>query len=165
MFQSGARSEGKGAKVSVVLFGILFALGGIAGIGYGVNTLHEASSMESWPTANAVVKSSRVRAQTPDDGGSSTYIADIIYQYEVAGRIYTSDRVTSARYGTSDSSRAHRQVRRYAVGKTFTAHYDPDDVSYAVLDTRWDKIYTLAFAAGTAGLVLGVLMLRNAVKS
>jgi hypothetical protein len=158
------QTDVKSAKLSVVLFGILFALGGVAGIGYGVNTLLDASRMESWPTANALITSSKVRVQRPDGGGSSTYIADVIYQYEVADKVYTSDRVTSARYGTSDSSRAHGQVRKYSVGKTFTAHYDPEDVSYAVLDTRWDRIYALAFAAGAAGLILGVLMLRNAVK-
>ena len=152
-------------NVSVALLGIIFVLAGITGIGYGVNTLLDASSMESWPTANAVITSSSVRVQTPDDGGSSTYIADISYQYEVADRIYTSDRVTSVRYGTSDSSRANAQVREYSVGKKFMAHYNPEDVSFAVLDTRWDRINLLVLAAGAAGLVIGVLMLKNAVKS
>ena len=158
-------NEEKSTSTSVVVFGILFALGGLGGIGYGIHTTFQASRMERWPVAEALVTHSEVRVQTPDEGGSSTYIADIRYQYEVAGRTYTSDRITSAGYGTSNSSRAKAQVRRYPVGEKAAAHYDPDDVSYAVLETQWDKIYLLAFAAGFGGLLLGVLMLRNALRA
>jgi len=122
--------------------------------------------MKSWPTANAVITSSKARVQSPrSGGGSSTTIAEIRYRYEVEGRTYTSDRVTSAKYGSSNSSRAYGQVRKYPVGREVTAYYNPDDASYAVLDTRWEKIYACAFAAGAVGLLLGVLMLRNAVRS
>jgi len=155
----------KGSKISTILFGFLFIIGGIAGIGYGAKTVLQASSMNNWPTVVANITSSRVRIQTPDSGGSSTYIAEISYQYEVAGRIYTSNRISSAQYGTNDSSRADKQVRKYQTGKKFTAYYDPDNTSYAVLDTQWDRIYSLAFAAGTCGLLLGFFMLRNAVRN
>jgi hypothetical protein len=158
-------SEEKSTSISVVVFGILFVLGGLGGIGYGVHTTFQASRMERWPTAEALVIHSRVRVQTPDEGGSSTYIADIRYQYEVGGGTYTSDRITSAGYGTSNSSRAKAMVHRYPVGEKVTAHYDPGDVSYAVLETHWDRIYLLAFAAGFGGLLLGVLMLRNALRA
>ena len=146
---------------SNVIFGILFALGGIGGIGYGVNTVLQASRMERWPTADAVIVYSEVRVQTPDEGGSSTYIADIRYQYDVEDRTYSSDRISPASYGTSNSSRAHEQVRKYSVGEIVAAHYDPDDVSYAVLETQWDKIYLLAFGAGFGALLLGLAMLRR----
>lgn len=157
--------KGKSSKVSTVIFGILFTLGGIAGIGYGTMTVLHASRMENWPVAEAIIISSKVRVQTPDSGGSSTYIADIRYRYEVAGTVYTADRVTSANYGTSDSSRAHGQVRKYSSGRKVTVHYNPEDASYAVLDTQWDKIYLIPFAAGAAGVLLGLLMIRNTVRS
>ncbi len=159
------RVGNKNEKISTVIFGILFMLGGIGGIGYGVSTVLQASSMKHWPTAKAVVITSRVRVQRPRSGsGSSTVIADIMYRYEVRGKTYTSRRVTAAQYGSSDSSRAYGQVRAYPVGKTVTAHYNPDDASYAVLDTRWDSIYALAFIIGAVGLLIGILMLRNAIR-
>lgn len=153
------------SKISTVIFGIIFTLAGIAGIAYGVSTVMQASDMENWPTAEAVITSSKVRVQTPDSGGSSTYIAEISYQYEVAGRIFTSDRITMAKYGTNDSSRAHKQVRKYSTGSKYTVSYNPDDASYAVLDTQWDKIYLLAFAAGISALLLGLFMLRNVARN
>jgi len=156
--------DGKSSKIGTMIFGMLFTLGGIAGISYGVKTVLQASRMENWPTAEAVITSSKVRIQTPDSGGSSTYIAEIRYQYEVTGKMYTSDRVTTAQYGTNDSSRAAKQVRKYSTGRNFTTHYNPDDASYAVLDTQWDKIYSLAFAAGIGGLLLGLCMLRSAAR-
>ena len=156
--------EGKSLKVSTVIFGILFTLGGIAGIGYGTMTVLHASRMKNWPTAEAIIISSKVRVQTPDSGGSSTYIAEIRYRYEIAGRLYTSDRLASANYGTNNSSRAHGQVRKHAAGKKVAVYFDPDDPSYAVLDPKWDKIYLLAFAAGAAGSLLGLLMVRNVAR-
>ncbi|NOZ23972.1 MAG: DUF3592 domain-containing protein [Planctomycetes bacterium] len=160
------QSEGRGGNVSTVIFGILFVLAGVAGIGYGVKTVLDASNRESWPTAKAVITSSKVRVQRPrSGGGSSTTIAEITYRYSVEGRTYTSDRVTSAQYGSSNSSRAYGQVRKYPVGKEVTAHYNPDDPSYAILDTQWERIYGLAFAAGAVGLLIGLLMLKNAVRS
>ena len=156
--------ESTGAKVGNVVFGILFSLGGIAGIWYGVNTVLRASSMKNWPTAEAIVTQSKVRVQRPSSGGSSSTIAEVRYRYKVEGRTYTSDRVTSAQYGSSDSSRAYGQVRTYPVGKEVLAYYNPDDPSYAVLETRWDKIYIIAFAAGAVGLLFGGLILRNAMR-
>lgn len=154
----------KSSKLSTIVFGILFLLGGLAGIGYGVLTVQQANDMESWPTAEAIITYSKVRIQTPDSGGSSTYIADIRYRYAVDGHTYSSDRITTAQYGTDDSSRAHKQVRTYAVGRTVLAYYNPDEPDYAVLETAWDKIYALAFGAGIVAALLGLLMLRNAAR-
>ena len=108
-----------------LIFGVLLLLGGLAsGLGGGqIEKIRKAHASLSWPQTEGEVLASRVESRTgrTGSGSSSTsttsYFADILYEYQVGGVRYTSKGVSYGDYGSSDRDRVEGIVHRYPAGK------------------------------------------------
>src|SRR5262249_20224359 len=119
-------------------------LGGIV-LDVSRNLVNGAAS-NTWPTAEGKVISSNVRTskrQLPRSGIDETvYQADVHYEYAVAGRRYSSSRVSFSGYGPGDRSHADNIVNRYPAGSPVTVFYSPDAPETSVLErgVTWGPI-------------------------
>ena len=136
---------------------------GLAGV-FLVLTIRQgrqAFAATRWPTVpGRVLKAGTVEEWLPRTG-ATVYRPAIAYEYEVAGRRYTGDRL---RFGDVDSVHrldAEALVSRYPVGATVTVAYQPDRPEVATLETRvdWPSIGLRALAMLVC-LALALFLLR-----
>jgi hypothetical protein len=95
----------------------------------------EIRKAATWPSVAGRITRSRqcVRTTTHPEGGATVReIADIEFQYEVAGALYAGDRPTLAEVLTPQEIAA--MLARYPVGTTVMVHYNPADPADSVLE-------------------------------
>jgi len=146
------------------------AVGGVL-LFIGVRGLLRGRASTDWPAVEGTITSSAVRRQ--QGGGrhsSSTYHAQVVYEYTVDGVAYNGDRVGYGDYGSSSPSHARGIVNRYPKGKAVTVHYMPGDPEECVLEPGlhgqgWllPGIGLAFFAAGTMAAI-GLPKLMKALE-
>ena len=97
-----------------------------------------AKESVDWPYADGKIASSEVVRKTSRDSDghtSTTYHAEISYDYRVEGTDYYGDKVSFGDYGSSNRSHAAGIVGKYPEGKQVQVYYKPDRPSIAVLET------------------------------
>ncbi|MCA9192730.1 MAG: DUF3592 domain-containing protein [Planctomycetales bacterium] len=137
-----------------ILLGVGIIAIGVAILWTGYRDLLLAVQSTNWPTAIGVVKTSlvehEVTKQRDADGRrevTDTYYARIGYQYTVAGRQYSSDRVAMRDYSWADKNEATEITERYPTGSEVTVFHSPTDPSVAVLrpGLGWGNVGPLFF--------------------
>ncbi len=143
------------------IFPLPFAIVGAVTFFFGVRGVIRAGQSSSWPTAEGKILSSSVERHTSrdKDGSSTTYHAEVCYEFTVNGQAYQGDRVAYGDYGSSSSSHAWRIVRRYPEGKAVTVHYMPDDPGECVLEAGRKLQAWFLPGFGLVFLVAGLAML------
>ena len=149
-------------KVLVFLMGLLFAGVGAAVLVWGAGVVREAQASESWPTAPGRVLSARMTSHRSDD--STTYGADVQYEYMVDGVRYTGDRVHFGQYSTSDRSYARGILKRYPKGKAVKVYHDPDRPDRSILEPGAGGAAWITPILGGVFLLAGAGMLVLAVR-
>lgn len=106
-----------------------------------------------WAELPCVIESSTVRSHSSDDG--TTYSVDILYRYEIDGRVYRSNRHDFFRVGSSSGREGKSDiVRGYPRGSKQRCFVDPDDPYSAVLD-RGLSLWVLLMLVPIVLLALG----------
>jgi hypothetical protein len=62
------------------------------------------------------------------------YSASVQYDYTVEGKIYNGSGIRTLDGSTSSSSSVKKTLKKYALGKAVTVHYDPEFPNIAVLE-------------------------------
>lgn len=114
------------------LFPIPFVIAGAVTLTLGVRSLWFARESSSWPSTSGVVIHSDVETSRGNKG--TTYQAEIMYDYEVDGSTYSSNRVGYGDYGSSNPSPARQMVNRYPKGKSVTVYYQEEDPEQSCLE-------------------------------
>jgi hypothetical protein len=123
----------KGGKWFLRMFLVVFISAGLVMTIFGVSNIRTAKDSETWPSKEGVILESKISINEGDD--STTYGADVVYEYEVKNQTYKGDKVTFGEVSTSSRSRARKVVRRYPSGKKIAVFYDPKDPETSVLET------------------------------
>ncbi|MFC1452145.1 DUF3592 domain-containing protein [Verrucomicrobiota bacterium] len=118
------------------IFPLIFVVVGASVAFLGIRGLIRAKASVDWPsTQGNIVESSVERHRSSGSKGSSTtYHAEILYEFTVAGTTFNGDRVAYGDYGSSSSSHARRIVNRYPKGKSVTVHYMPGNPEQCLLE-------------------------------
>lgn len=133
------------------------------GIGYFYNGLKiriKAGASKLWPSVQGKIKSSTPDKHGEDDDALNPrmYMAMIQYEYWVAPRHYTNDKLFiggQLRMGFKKKAEGHCQ--NYPVGAEATVYYDPNNPQDSVLETR--EVSSGAWLlGGGVFLVFGVLV-------
>lgn len=149
-------SKGWGAYVGAVVFlafGLTFAV-------LGATRLAEARASSDWPVTIAEILSAQVETGTrsgPRGSSTPTRTPRISYRYHVAGQTYTSDRAAFA-YRAADSSEF---IKRFPVGATVPAYYDPQNPADAVLVREGYGSLWIFVAFGTVFAAIGSWLLQR----
>jgi len=143
------------------IFPLIFVAVGFGLFWKGTSDMELAKQSESWPIAEGKIISSEITRKTSSSsngGSSTTYHAEVSYQYTAEGRSYTSDRVSFGQYGSSDRDHAQDIVNRYQSGETVQVFYKFDDPSVAVLEPGIGFGVWIFTIVGVIFSVLGVVM-------
>jgi hypothetical protein len=163
--------------LKLILLGIpllvlsLFLICGCVSLGFmsflvseGAKRLVNAAASYTWPTAEGKVISStvstgKVLVPRPQPMEQTVYQADVLYEYVVAGRTYSSSMVTFGDYSSPDPSHADSIVKKYPVGSSVTVYYSPGEPETSVLErgVTWSTVaYAVPFLLVVL-LVFGVI--------
>ena len=119
----------------LLLLPLLFIVAGGVMSFFGVRQLMRAQASTTWPTVTGVVMISELGKQMGNERDeSTTYSADISYDYVANDRSYVNGAISFDGVISSDPSTARRLLKRYPVGKQVTVYYNPADPQDAVLE-------------------------------
>lgn len=125
------------SKGTRIFFGLIFPwifilVGG--GVLYaGVTALRNASASKTWPATPGKVTTSEL-SRHRSDKGSTTYSANVVYDYQVDGVDYTANRVSFGSARSSNPSGARQVLNKYKTGTQVQVHYSPKDPTLSVLE-------------------------------
>ncbi|WP_425619200.1 DUF3592 domain-containing protein [Anatilimnocola sp. NA78] len=150
--------------------GVLLAVGVfVAAMGVEfltVNVFLKAKEIESWPATKGTILKSEL---TSTFHGTTTYEAQIEYEYQVGEEKYLSKQVRTRGTGTKHQVDVARLVQKFPAGQEVDVYYDPANPSDAYLETGVDFVNyiiivsPLIFALGA--VVCLVAMLREKLAS
>lgn len=133
---------GMGLNLSMIIQRIVIATGlvilGSAFVNYGFGQMAKARESVNWPSAAGKILSSEQEKRTSTEGKGNSkksktyYVAVINYEYQVDGKIYTSNRIGF--HGQSDVC-SNALVNKYPKGKSVSVFYCPKNPEEAVLET------------------------------
>lgn len=124
--------------VAYLVFSV-FAVIGIAFFFLGIHIWNKAEASRAWPSVEGTVISSEVATHHSRSSSSSgshtttTYGAEIVYQYSYQGQDHRSNKIGMMSSSSSDYSLAYQTVRRYAPGTLVRVFVNVQDPSEAVL--------------------------------
>ena len=154
------------------IFPLIFIVAGATTAYFGVRGLIRARASVDWPTAEGkVVESSLETHRSEDsdsDSTSTTYHAEILYEFSVEGTTFNGNRVAYGDYGSSNPSHARRVVNRYPEGEDVTVYYQPGNPEEALLEPGLKAQSWFLPAFGLVFLTVGCLMavfLPKAIRS
>ncbi len=136
-------------------FFFLFVLA--AGVGlliFGSRSKKKSDLSQGWPSVTGKVLASSVRESrsNEDNGVKVAYYPDVAFQYEVAGKDYSSkNRSFGAVTPLKSQEAVLRILEQYPVDSTLLVYYDPQNPTQAVIERAADGIKWV--------LVLGILAL------
>lgn len=140
----------------VVLF---IGLAAIVGAGY---FFLKGQKTQNWPSVEGIITKSGTRIQRGHgpNSGAPTTIAEVWYTFVINGVEYCNDTISISQYGSSDSSHAAKEVRRYPVGRKVMVYYNPDNFYDSVLEHKipWGFIGIFS-GLGTILVFIGLVMI------
>jgi hypothetical protein len=146
-----------------ILAALLLGGFGLIVLALVIASLRDAAAMKRWPIAKGRVLSSKVeeykeiiKGQSTSRGGRMTlYRPAVVYEYEVDGNRYESNRITQSpglNRGVPDF--AAEVVHRYPAGNSVDVRYNPRHVAESVLEPRVPKSWIFALLIAVALLAL-----------
>ncbi len=147
----------------------LVILGGAFFLQKGLRNVWRGLASASWPRTVATVTQSGTHSSTDVDNqtGQQTtfYTADLVFEYNVGGKQYTTSTLHFGQtFGSASSADAEILHLRYAKGATVTVAYNPSDPSLAVVEPGFSLESLLLIVAGLA-FILPCVMAGLVVKS
>jgi hypothetical protein len=128
----------------------------------GVRDLIRAHESVLWPTVEGHVIRSEITSD--NSGDSTTYHAEVSYNYQLSGVTHSSNRIGFGDYGSSDPSHAETILSRYPKGISIQVHYNPHSPELSVLETGvHGAVYFLA-PGGLLFFVVGCFFLWGMPK-
>jgi hypothetical protein len=121
-----------------------------------------ALATEAWPSVMGRVE----RASVVGVGSSDRALATVSYAYEIAGKTYSSNRISTNERTPILRAEAEAFVTAHPTGTPITVHYDPEEPGQAVLEKaaplastrlQWISVGVLA----TVGIALLLLESRR----
>ena len=160
--QRARGAKGLGRKIGLAV-GLAFVLvGGGLSIFLLFVPVARLALAATWVETPAVVVDSTIRSWSTDDG--TTHRADILYEYEAAGRTWRSNRRTFFPLGSSGYDGQKAVADRFPPGAAVTCFVHPDDPSRSVLDRRLSPVYLIGLFP-LVFLLVGLAVTAGALRS
>jgi hypothetical protein len=122
----------------ITLFPLIFLGVGLTLFAVGAYQIDQGQRSTKWPTVNGVITvaelGKHIDRDTDRKTTSTTYSADISYDYWIDDVPYVNGNVHFGSMRSSDPSMARTILQRYPVGKPVTVYYNPARPQQAVLE-------------------------------
>lgn len=117
------------------IFPLIFIVVGASVAFFGIRGLQRAKASTDWPAVQGVIRDSSVeRKRSSGSNSSTTYHAEILYEFTVNGTVLNGDRVAYGDYGSSSPAHARQVVNRYPRGKQVAVYYMPENPEECLLE-------------------------------
>ena len=143
------------------IFPLIFVVAGLIIAFVGVRGLVKAKASVDWPSSQGKIVSSSLeshRSTGNNSRSSTTYHADILYEFSVEGTTFNGTRVAYGDYGTSNPSRARRIVNRYPKEKSVTVYYMPENPEECLLEPGLKAQSWVLPGLGLVFFIIGILI-------
>ncbi len=159
MFKKQTRVREMGRFFVLFMGSIFLIVGYLVAYQIGAPLLEQAKASTNWPTTEGLVLKSKMKVHRSNQSGSSTYSANVNYQYQVNDSQFESDTVWfGGDISTSDQSMARETVKKYPLDQKVVVYYDPDHPEIAVLEPGVFKTTYFYYLFGWIFLGVGILM-------
>jgi hypothetical protein len=156
--RAGASANIRGAGCLMLFFFVFFAIGSAVFFATFIRPVLQTRAARVWTEVPCEIVSSRVQRHS---GKSVTYSADVLFQYQVNGHPYRSNRHSFLAMSSSGHSTGQDIVDRYPAGARTVCFVNPADPTEAVLDRTWPRqgwlgLFPLIFVVvGLGGMTYG----------
>jgi hypothetical protein len=132
---------GSGLLITIVsvICSVVLPLLILGGLGYFLYKRNQQSmayrqSAQAWQSTTGTIMMSSV--QSSYSGGSHSTYPVVVYQYEVHGQRYQSQRIKAGEQflNVRISGQAEAAVQKYPIGSTVTVYYNPSNPAESVLE-------------------------------
>lgn len=166
MPSSGPAMTAKQESIVSWAFISLFLLVGAVITSFGVHGLTLGFESKNWPSTEARILESRVERNTSGSGKDRTtsYRAEVTYEFTVDGVTHTGDRVAAADLGRGKSVHAKRIVTRYPKGGKASVYYRPDNPAKCLLEPGVQPQTFIMPSVGLFALLLGGVFLAAQIS-
>lgn len=159
MVRNRTRLHKMGRTISLLLGVIFIFVGFLVAYLLGLPQIEQAKASNNWPTTSGVVLKSKVTTHRSNNSSSSTYAADVTYQYQIEGHNYEGSTVWfGSDISTSNRSLAQETVKKYPVAKQVVVYYDAKNPQAAVLEPGVFKTTYFYYLFGWLFLGSGIMM-------
>ena len=136
-----------------------FLVGGGLSI-YGLYQRSRLADCQEWPQVTGKITKSAVGAETStsETGTSTSYVAQVEYEYLAKGAAFTGRRIGLTRHSYIRRRKAQEEAGRYPVNSAVAVYFNPDSPADAVL-VREAPGSILCIVGGVAILAIGVFAL------
>ncbi len=141
--------------------GLLPLLVGLYLIHFSGKTLLEAYQSTGWSSTEGVVLSSKIALLSVIDRSrrNPIPIARVEYSYTVAGKTYTSTRISLNDYGSNIKGQQKKIINGYPEEATVKVFYDPQKPGNAILEHRTPFVYYFGLGGGIIFTLIGYLFI------
>jgi Protein of unknown function (DUF3592) len=151
---------GEDRSQDVLLIGLCaaFSLIGWLMIVQGSEQIHIARAVARWPTTIGTIAS--VDMQEIDGSEGVRWRPQVIYYYSVNGRVIASTQLSRGQaIHVADDQAARAFLSKYPPQSAVTVHYNPEEVTSAVLETDTPRRAQLNLALGLVLAATGPVLL------
>jgi hypothetical protein len=135
-----------------------FVLAGGVYLVIALRNVARAKASADWPSVRGIIRQAEVRRET-DRKGLRYFGAQIVYDYEINGLVYTSSKVSFGDYSSGNPAHADEIVAQYPVGAQVRVYYDPAAPRVAVLETGIRGAAWLMAAICAVFIIAGIWMM------
>jgi hypothetical protein len=146
-------------KTGILFFSIFFLFGFGFLYGFFLKPVIKIQTAKSWTQTECKIISSAVQRHSGDD--SDTFSVDILYEYNVDGTKYKSNKYSCMSGSSSGHSGKRKIVNAHKPGSTTTCFVNPDDPFDAVIN----RGYTATLFFGLIPLIFVVIGLTGIIYS
>ena len=146
-----------------VIFALIFIAGGIGLIIWGYGIVKKAKASTGWPTVEGTVVSAKVERKKSTSGrrrgSSTTYKAEVVYDYSVEDTPYSSNRISFGEYSSGNPNHARQIVNRYPQGGEVTVYFKPGQPKISVLEPGESWSTYMPLGMGVVFFLMGLIVL------
>ncbi len=117
---------------------VIFTIAALIFFALAARSNRAVGPTRNWAAASATILNTTIEANTGttvDGDVSTTYYPKVLYEYQVNGQAYRSDkRVLGSEVGKGLKSWAERDIAAYQRGTTVPVYYNPANPAEAVLE-------------------------------
>ena len=138
--------------VSFIVLGLFFSF-------LGIRDIVRANASIDWPSAPGRVLDISVNSdfsRTGNHGSSTSYQAEVLYEFSVDGASIRGSRVAYGEFGGSQN-RARRRENRYPIGKNVTVYYMPNNPKESLLEPGMKWQVWIFLGVGLIFFIIGRL--------
>jgi hypothetical protein len=130
-------------------------VGGIALLVGGMILRKQVLEAQKWPGTSGIVLESTIQSDSSQNG-EITFGPKVVYEYQVAGKKFTSDQLALVEIDTANENAARAKAEKYPAGSPVTVHYDPRKPNMAFIEIDDPTHGALPWGMIIAGVILGV---------